>query len=316
MSDPAAKIGDDHSNILDNPLHGVVIPSALFVIGIAIIAYMADDIRYLYGILIFGGLIGMRALRAFQRRQSLFPDSWTALELEDQTLISKNSAIYRFKLKTQIETLNIPAGHHVAVKVNIDGKDVIRYYNPISSNVQEGYLDLLVKSYPNGTVSKHFAALQPGNTVEFMGPMGKFNYVANSYKTLSIVAGGSGITPVLQILNEIITTPEDLTTVHLIYANDTEKDILLKDELDDMAYKYPNFDVHYVVRHPKQNWTGETGLVTMDMMSRYLPQYSEENRLIICGPEPMERLVLEHARQLGWKHDGSASFADDQVFVF
>lgn len=316
MSDPAAKIGDEHSNILDHPLHGVIIPSALFVIGICIIAYMADDIRYLYGILIFGSLIGVRAMRAFQRRQSLFPDSWTPLELEDQTLVSKNTALYRFKLKTQIETLNIPAGHHIAVKVKIDGEDVVRYYNPISSNIQEGYLDLLVKSYPNGTVSKHFAALQTGSIVEFMGPMGTFNYVPNSYKTLSIVAGGSGITPVLQILNEIITTPEDITKVHLIYANDTEKDILLKEELDDMAAQYPNFEVHYVVRHPKQNWNGETGLVTMDMMSRCLPPCSDENRLIICGPEPMERLVLDHAKQLGWKHDGSTSFADDHVYVF
>jgi len=316
MADPIAAIGDDQPNILDQPIHGIIIPSALFVVGISIISYMTGDVRYLAGILLFAALLGVRALRAFQRRQSLFTDSWTPLELDDQTLISKNTAIYRFRLKTHIETIPIPAGHHIAVRVPINGENVVRYYNPISSKIEAGYLDLLVKSYPNGVVSKYFAALQTGMTVDFKGPMGKFNNVPNSYKTLSIVAGGTGITPVLQILNEVITVPEDFTKVHLIYANDTEKDILLKEELDEMAEKYPNFEVHYVVRHPKQGWEGESGLVTMDQMSRYLPPYSEENRLIICGPEPMERLVLEHARQLGWKQDGSASFADDQVFVF
>ena len=316
MSDPVALLGDDQPNILDQPIHGIIIPSALFVVGVSIITYMTGDLRYLAGILLFAALLGVRALRAFQRRQSLFPDRWTALELEDQTLISKNTALYRFRLKTKIETLNIPAGHHVAVRVPIDGEQVVRYYNPISSKIEAGYLDLLVKSYPNGVVSKYFASLQTGMTVDFKGPMGIFNYVPNSYKTLSIVCGGSGITPVLQILNEVITVPEDFTKIYVIYANDTEKDILLKEELDEMAEKYPNFEIHYVVRHPKQNWDGESGLITMDQMNRYLPPYSEDNRLIICGPEPMERLVLEHATQLGWKQDGSASFADDQVFVF
>lgn len=316
MSDPIANIGDDQHNILDEPIHGIVIPTALFTVGISIIAYMTGDLRYLAGIILFAGLLGIRGFRAFQRRQSLFPDRWTALELEDQTLISKNTALYRFKLKTHIETLNIPAGHHIAVKVPIDGEDVIRYYNPISSKLEGGYLDLLIKSYSNGIVSKYFASLVPGSIVEFKGPVGKFNYVSNSYKTLSIIAGGSGITPVLQILNEVITVPEDFTKVHLIYANDTENDILLKEELDEMAEIYPNFKVHYVVRYPKQDWEGETGVITKDQMNRYLPPYSDDNRLIICGPEPMERLVLDHAKQLGWKHDGSASFADDQVFVF
>lgn len=70
-----------------------------------------------------------------------------------------------------------------------------------------------MKAYVDGKVSKYFAGLNSGDTVDFKGPIGTLNYEPNSSKHLGIVAGGSGITPVLQILNEIITVPEDLTKV-------------------------------------------------------------------------------------------------------
>jgi len=58
------------------------------------------------------------------------------------------------------------------------------------------------------------------------------------------VAGGSGITPMLQVASEIVNNPEDKTQVSLIFANQTEDDIILRDELDQMAAKHDNFQVH------------------------------------------------------------------------
>lgn len=117
-------------------------------------------------------------------------------------------------------------------------------------------------------------------------------------------------------MNEIITVPEDLTKVSLLYANETENDILLKDELDEMAEKYPHFQVHYVVHYPSDRWTGDVGYITKDQMNRYLPEYSEDNRLLICGPDGMNNLALQYAKELGWKVNSTRSSGDDQVFVF
>ena len=130
------------------------------------------------------------------------------------------------------------------------------------------------------------------------------------------MAGGSGITPVLQILNEVVTVPEDLTKVSLLYANETENDILLKEELDEMAEKYPHLQIHYVVHYPTDTWTGDVGYITKDQMSEYLPEYSDDNRLLICGPDEMNKLALQYARELGWKVNSTKSSGDDQVFVF
>ena len=78
-----------------------------------------------------------------------------------------------------------------------------------------GHFDLLIKSYPNGVMSKHFATLKPGDQLEFkarasphsrplqrmrplQGPIMKLAWTPNKYKAVGMVAGGTGITPMLQ----------------------------------------------------------------------------------------------------------------------
>lgn len=306
----------EEPNILDNPLHGIYIPSGLLLAGIALTTYQSGELKILLVLPVALAFLLYRAYGAHKRRVSITPDAWSALELADQTVVSKNTAIYRFKLKTSFETLDLSPGRHLVVKIPIDGKDEIRFYTPISPRFAQGYFDLMVKSYTDGKVSKFFAGLSPGQTVDFRGPVGTFDYEANSSKVLGIVAGGSGITPILQVLNEIVTVPEDLTKVSLIYANETPNDILLKDELNEMAEKYPNFEVHYVVRQPNEKWEGAIGQVTEEMMRAYLPGPADDHRLLICGPEAMNKTVTQYAVNLGWKFTGQDCKGDDQVFVF
>ena len=103
----------------------------------------------------------------------------------------------------------------------------------------------MVKHYEHGVVTK-LANLQVGQTVQFRGPFGKLQYVPNLAKELALVAGGTGITPMLQVITAIITNLEDDTKIKLLFANNTERDILLKDELDNMAQKYPGLEIKYV----------------------------------------------------------------------
>lgn len=312
----AERVDTGEPNILDEPLHGIYIPTGLFLVGIAITTYLSGSVKILLVLPFLFAFLGYRAYAAYQRKTSIRPDKWTSLELDDQTVVSKNTAIYRFKLKTTFETLDLAPGRHLMVKVPVDGLDEIRFYSPISPSFAEGYFDLMIKSYPDGKVSKYMASLKSGQLVDFKGPVGTLKYETNSSKELAIVAGGSGITPVLQILNQVITTPEDLTKVSLIYANDSENDILLKEELDEMADKYPNFEVHYVVRSPSANWSSSVGIVTEEMMRDFLPGPSDNNRLLICGPDGMNKTILTYAKNLGWKVTGQESKGDDQVFVF
>ncbi|SGZ54248.1 CIC11C00000000638 [Sungouiella intermedia] len=302
----------DKRELLKQPLHGIYIPIALIIVGTCIIDY-----HYLpYTMSFVAIMCTINFMDAWKRRHSVDPIKWNDLELIDKTVISKNTAIYRFKLNNEDEVLKVPTGHHVACCFSIDGKDEIRYYSPISNEFDTGFFDILVKSYPQGKVSKRFAMLKEGQTVKFRGTVGRLEYKTNMAKEIGLIAGGSGITPILQVITKIITTPEDTTKISLIYANETENDILLKNELDEMAKKYPNFSVHYTLTTPPANWTGSVGYVKRDLVERYMPKPSADNRLFICGPPEMKRSLIEISSELGWEKTTMKSAASDQVFCF
>ncbi len=215
----------------------------------------------------------------------------------------------------------IPIGHHLQVTVPIQGKDEIRYYTPISSREEKGSFDLLIKSYPKGKVSSYFAGLRPHQTIKFSGPVGRMNYTSNLAKEIGMIAGGSGITPILQILAYITTTPEDTTKISLIYANETEDDILLKEELDELNEKYPYFNVHYIINKStssssKLKWNGNIGYITSDLILKYLPSPKIDNKLFICGPPAMNKSLKEITENLGWEKSSVPSKQEDQVFFF
>lgn len=63
----------------------------------------------------------------------------------------------------------------------------------------------------------------------------KIKYEPNMKESIGMVAGGTGITPMLQVLEHILANPNDRTKVHLVFANEEERDILLKPRLDALA---------------------------------------------------------------------------------
>lgn len=62
-----------------------------------------------------------------------------------------------------------------------------------------------------------------------------------------MIAGGTGITPCWQIIRTVTDDPEDDTEVSLLYANQCEDDILLREQLEELAAKHSNFKLHYTL---------------------------------------------------------------------
>lgn len=206
-------------------------------------------------------------------RKVLSPTKFHSFPLESRTIVSHNVAIYRFSLEKPTDYLGLPVGQHISVSATLpDGsKEVMRSYTPISSDHETGYFDLLVKSYPQGNISKHIAGLQVGESIRVRGPKGSMVYRPNMVRHMGMIAGGTGITPMLQIIKEIIRNRPrnggtDTTSVDLIFANVEAKDILLKDDLDALASDDDAFNVHYVLNTPPENWNGEVGFVTPEMI--------------------------------------------------
>ena len=79
----------------------------------------------------------------------------------------------------------------------------MRSYTPISSDVHPGYFDLMIKSYPQGNISRHLGTLKVGDTMKVKGPRGAMVYEPNMVRAFGMIAGGTGITPMLQIIRAV-----------------------------------------------------------------------------------------------------------------
>lgn len=218
-------------------------------------------------------------------------------------------------------------------------KEIVRSYTPISSDENPGYFDLLIKAYPQGNISKHVASLEIGDKIRVKGPKGAMVYTPNMVKHIGMIAGGTGLTPMLQIIRAVIrgrpkNGGSDTTKVDLIFANVNQEDILLKEDLDKLAREDEGFNVHYVLNNPPEIWPGYTGFCTPEMikvslaqilnhvqpidltLQANLPAPADDIKILMCGPPPMISAMKKATESLGYDKPRPVSKLPDQVFCF
>jgi cytochrome-b5 reductase len=213
-----------------------------------------------------------------EERKVLDPNKFQEFPLQKRTDISHNTAIYRFALPSANSILGLPIGQHISLAAELDVKDaktgeiqnkeVVRSYTPISSDVTPGYFDLLIKSYPTGNISRHLTTLKIGDTMKVKGPKGAMVYTPNMVRKFGMIAGGTGITPMLQIVRAILRgrSKGDKTEVNLVFANVNEEDILLREDLRQLEEENEGFSVYHVLNNPPEGWKGGVGFVTADII--------------------------------------------------
>ncbi|CAG9530166.1 unnamed protein product [Cercopithifilaria johnstoni] len=243
------------------------------------------------------------------------PEETYPLTLIKKEIVNHDTRKFRFKLPTNEHILGLPIGQHIHLSAKVNGKLIVRPYTPISSDDDKGYVDLMVKiyfkdvhpKYPvGGQMTQYLDKMEIGETINFRGPSGLIVYEGNGcfavrttkkaepkrrlYKNVGMIAGGSGITPMLQIVSAIMKDPEDSTKVSLIFANKDESDILLRDELDRLAATHSKkFRVWYTIDQAKPGWMYSTGFVSAEMIQKHLPGPGSDSGTVIlmCGPPPM-----------------------------
>ena len=233
-------------------------------------------------------------------------DEFVSLKLAKKIVVSHVTRIFRFALPSEEHVLGLPIGQHVMVSANVKGNDVQRAYTPISSDDDKGFVDLMIKVYragvhpkfpDGGVMSQHMDTLREGiDTLKFRGPTGRFEYISRgkctmrgkplAVKHLAMIGGGTGITPLLQVMRAVLKDPEDKTTISLIFANQTEEDILLRPELEECA-KDPRVRIWYTLDRPADGWKFGSGFINEDMIREHLPGPGDDTLVLMCGPPPM-----------------------------
>ncbi|WVO13590.1 NADH-cytochrome b5 reductase 1 [Cryptococcus depauperatus] len=258
---------------------------------------------------------------AFQRKEDrkvLDPVEWRSFKLVSKDHLSHNTALYRFALPRPNDSLGLPIGQHISVAAEIDGKQIVRSYTPTTLDNDKGHFDLVVKTYEKGNISRYLSLLTIGQEVRIKGPKGKFVYTPNMSPALLMIAGGTGITPMYQIIKSSLQTPGDATKLSLIYANVEEDDILLRKELESLRdSSNSRFTLYYVLNKPPSSWNGGVGFVTKDMIENHMPAKDVgDERVLMCGPPPMISAMKGHLAQLGYPAPRTVSKLEDQVFLF
>ncbi|CAM6126156.1 unnamed protein product [Calypogeia fissa] len=258
---------------------------------------------------------------------ALNPRERKNFQLIEKETLSEDVRKLRFTLQSKDHILGLPVGKHVLVAGRIGEKLVMRAYTPISSDKDAGYFDLLVKvyfksqSYPmGGLMSQYLDSLQIGDTVAVKGPIGHVHYegrgkitidkVPKVVKNFSMIAGGTGVTPMYQIIRAIVEDLEDTTEVSLIYCNRTEADIMLKEQLDAWQEKHSNFKVWYTLStKPRDGWAYSTGRISEQMMREHLPAGgSSDNFACLCGPPALEAMCYGVLDKMGYGKQNCFSF--------
>ncbi|KAJ2384045.1 NADH-cytochrome b5 reductase [Coemansia sp. RSA 2559] len=290
----------------------------------------SDTLTYVLGALLAAGIAyfvlssprdkGATADTAGKKLSSaaavLHATDYRKFKLVKKTQVSPNTARYRFELPAPHAVLGLPIGRHIQLMAVVDGKEVARSYTPTSTDNDKGFFELVVKTYPTGVLSSYLDKMSIGEMINVRGPRGAFAYMPNMVRSIGMVAGGTGITPMYQIIQHILDNPEDKTHVSVLFANVNEDDILLKQELDKWAAEHENFDVHYVLNNPPGEWIGSVGFVTKDMLQKHMPAPADDIKILLCGPPPMVKAMSGCLGELGYMPPNIISKPVDQVFKF
>ncbi|CAH1773595.1 unnamed protein product [Owenia fusiformis] len=218
--------------------------------------------------------------------------TYTPFTIESIHRESHDSFIYRFPLP-QNTSLGLTVGQHIILRGQVNGRYITRQYTPISDLKALGYFDILIKVYPKGEMSQYVKTWRVGDILEWRGPYGTFTYKSNTYRHLLLVAAGTGIAPMVQVIQDILENEEDETFIRLVFSVKTYQDIILKDLLKKWQC-YWNFTVTYVISQDptcigKYGEDIHIGRITEDFLVAELDKCVGSKLILICGTKSFDK---------------------------
>jgi ferredoxin-NADP reductase len=191
------------------------------------------------------------------------------------------------------------AGQHVDVRLTAeDGYQAERSYS-IASAPDGTRVELTVERLDDGEVSPYLTdELRPGDQIELRGPVGGyFVWEPSQNGPLFLVAGGSGVVPLMAMIRLRVAVGSDVDT-RLLFSSRSWDDVIYREELERLDRDGLGV-VHTLTRSQPPNWTGYTRRVDAEMLSEVGPSPAQRPRVYVCGPTPFVEAVAEALVQLG-----------------
>ena len=222
-----------------------------------------------------------------------------SLQVDSISQATDDAVVIEFAVPTELrETFRYQQGQHLTLRGMFDGEELRRNYS-ICASVGENRLAVGIRDIGDGRFSG-FAnrELKPGDRVDVMPPMGRFNVPLDAGNANHYVAfaAGSGITPILSILGTTLETEPD-SRFTLVYGNRTTRSIMFLEELEDLKDRYSTrLGLVHVLSRESQDLPLRDGRIDADKVTTVLDHMLAEQSVaayFICGPEAMLHEIRE-----------------------
>ncbi|GLU30257.1 anthranilate 1,2-dioxygenase electron transfer component AntC [Trinickia caryophylli] len=201
--------------------------------------------------------------------------------------VSETTAILHLDASAHERRLDFLPGQYARLKV--PGTDVWRSYSFANRPDDNNQLQFLIRLLPDGVMSNYLRArCAPDQTIEFEAPLGTF-YLREAQRPLVMVAGGTGLSAFLGMLDDFARKGDCAQQVHLYYGVTNARDLCELDRLKAYGQRIANFACEIVVMNASEGWQGKTGLI---------PEHFDRDMLTaapfdmyVCGPPPMVEAI-------------------------
>lgn len=237
-----------------------------------------------------------------------YPEASTDNELLDDfdgrlrcssvTDITHDVRSFSFTLDDRAQ-LRFTPGQYLTLQVPVDGVPVERCYTISSAPADADELTITVKRVPDGPVSNWLHDhLRVGDVLHGSGPLGVFSSDHHPAEQLVLLSAGSGITPVMSMLREMINRGST-QQIRFIHSARSPDDIIFRAELEWLD-RYPNVDVTIICEGDSatEHWQGPTGRLSPAVLLKAAPALLG-SEIFTCGPAPYMAAVREMVDLLG-----------------
>ena len=187
-------------------------------------------------------------------------------------------------------------GQHVDLRLTApDGYQAQRSYSIASAPEQKGVIELTIELIEDGEVSPYFhEVVEPGDQIEIRGPIGgPFTWVASIGGPLLLIAGGSGVVPLMSMLRHREAAGSEVPTL-LLYSARSHEDLIYRRELDRMTGANVGLSVWpTLTRTQPAGWTGYRRRIDQAMLREAIEQVGATPHSYICGPTAFVEAVAD-----------------------
>jgi ferredoxin-NADP reductase len=233
------------------------------------------------------------ALGKLDRTLSLRQIRARVLEVRDETHDVKT-----FVLRPNARFPAYRPGSYVTLQLSIAGRALERSYSLSSTPTQDGLIAFTVKRVPGGLVSNWISDnLRAGDVLTLSAPAGQFVLPHELPPKLVMISAGSGITPVMSMLRQLLAERATTQIVFMHFAR-TPRDLIFHDELVRLASSAPNVQLTLCVEQAGPAWTAARGRFSQALLESVAPDF-RALQTYLCGPSGFMRSVMQTLEQAG-----------------